>query len=591
MLITFTDLIILSTIGLSGLLLVVQFVSGEQTKVIEWNGASWLVTTLGVLCLVSTGVLLVLSFLVRGDTWFIIRIISLTIISFYALFKKSSPVIPLYLFINVVSSSIAPMISLGFSAGETDQIGHVLAANFVLLNHHFPNLAQQTAFGNAQYYNLFPIVDILISSTSLISGANVFLSLAIIQAVLPILVTFVLVAFSYWFLRNYLPAVIAVLIFLATDRLALWVLIPQNLSAVYCVVALLCLFLFFLRPSTAIAILVLIFSIFANFAHASLGGFLLATLLVAALVFRWQKIAFESKISQLALGVIVAIASYWTIWNISVNVEGNIHAVLESFVNAFSGKAATAVGASRSSLIALITPYNFLSWAVAPALAFSYCAYYLLTHRFRLKTRFDTLLIVSTAVGFVILGVGLFSTFNQGSAALERYADVPAYLVMMISGSVGAFAIIRSGRKSLVFLIIGFLVLSLAVGSISLDWSPDQINSTFGYVNQQQFTTSHSLVTLLPSSIVISFVQKLGYVNYWNNTKARTFVVPAAYYAISANRSTSTEYLVSFAEHSHTSVYYTIGPSLITDYNNLTDSPSMDFVFSNGQYMAIESYG
>lgn len=586
MALTFTDLIIISTVLLSIFLFLVQRISSTSRKKSEWRLNTWPMRLLGGACLVSSTSLILLSFFTRGDAWFILRVVSLCAVAFYSLFKKNSFVIPVYLLINVISSSVAPIISLGFSAGETDQIGHLLAANYIISNHEITR-SQDFAFGNAQYYNVFPMVDFLVSSTSLASGANPFLSFAVLEVVIPVLATLALLVISYVFTGDFLPAVVAVLILLATDRLAIWVLIPQNLSAAYAIVAILCLILFLSRPSISLASLTLLFSLFSNFAHASFGGFLLLTLLLLSFIIYMRRFAFWSQLITLVLSAIVGLSSYWAIWNTSPNVSANINSVVQSFLNAISGKLFHLVGARSTSLVALITPYNFLSWAVPPALAFSYVAYYLISGRFRISNKLDAFLVSSTGVGLFILIVGLFSTYNQGSIALERYTDIPAYVAMMITGSFGAVAIIKGGRKLLVCLIIALLLASLLAGSVSLDWTPDQITSTYGYVGHQEYIFSRSLSALLPSGINIFFAQKLMYAYYLNSSKTAEFVPAADTFAINSNRSTSTSYLVSFTLHSRTNVYYAIGPSIVTDYSNLTYSPNMDFVLSNGQYVVI----
>jgi hypothetical protein len=588
MALTFTDLVALSTTGLSALLFFIHRFASKNAKYNDWVTSKFALTLLGLCCLISSFSLLLLSFFVRNDTWFVLRIISLIFVSFYSLFKKSSFIIPLYLLIIVISSSIAPIVSLGFSAGEPDQIGHLLAVNYILANHKISSV-QEAAFGNAQYYGNFPMIDFLASSFALVTGATPLLTFAILEVMIPVFAVLALLEISFGLTHNYLPATVAVLLMLSTDRLAIWVLIPQNFSAVLALAAILSLMLFVTRPSVVFAFLVIVFSLSSNFAHASFGGFLLLTILVLSLIAYMQKLSFWPRFMTLVVGAAVGLVSYWTIWNISPNVSGNVNGVIQSFLNAISGRVVHLVGARTESLIALITPYNFISWAVPPALALSFMANRLLVKKFKIDNKLDAFLASGTGVGFFILAIGLFSTYNQGSIALERYTDVPAYVAMMIIGSMGAAILMTSGKKLFAYTVMTILIISLIAGSISLDWTPDQISSTYGFAGHEEYTFTHSLSKLLPSSIDIFFAQKLMYTDYWNLSKATTFISPSDFLAINNNRSTSTSYLVSFSLHSRTNVYYALGPSLVKDYNNLTNSPNMDFILSNGQYVVVDA--
>jgi hypothetical protein len=319
---SFTNLIIVSTILLF-ILLLAFFVFGPKRYLPSTEARSEaprtrkIVDLLGVSSLVSTLLLLLFSFALREVGWFVLRLMSLFLIILYAYFRPQSKVTIVYLIVNVAAASLSPMISLGFPAGEADQRVHIIATNMIITNGHVYNIQLYPL--EDQYYAVFPAMDFLISGLSLSTGLNSLLSLAILQLVLPVVAAISIIYVSRILTRDYLAATIAISILLATDRLAIWFLIPENLSLFYAMIAFLPLAAFMINPSKTYLFLILTFVTFANIAHASFGGLFVISFPLIALFFWWRKIGYMSEVITASVAVVTVLLSYWTIWNITTS--------------------------------------------------------------------------------------------------------------------------------------------------------------------------------------------------------------------------------------------------------------------------------
>jgi hypothetical protein len=578
---SFTELIVVSALVLSVFLLFIQFRSAKSQKETVWSAPPFLTSVLSIAVFLTTMIVFFMSFYPRGDDWFILRVVSLSLLAFYSLFKPRSQAIPVYLLLNVAASCIAPVVSLGFSAGDTDQVAHMLANNLIINTGHVTP-AQEASFVLDPYYQIFPVADFLASSFSLVTGANIFLSFALLEVIIPVVVVLALILVTYYLTKSYVASVFSVLILLATDRLALWTFLPQDVALYYALFAFLPLAVFFMSGSRIAGVLAFTLILFANFAHASLGGLFLLSVPLVAAIFRWQRLAFRFRVEVLAASLIVGLATYWTVWNITNSVGIRVSFLLRSILNAFSGKVTITNAVAKQSLLALFSPYAFLSWSLPAALTLSYVGYYLLARRFRIPTRREAFLIGTSLVSFFILVVGLYSSTTFGSVGLERYSDVPAYSVFAIVGSVAGYMVVQRGRKVFGIVVIALLVASLVVGGAQLNWAPERVTSTYGYASYQQYQVTHTIASVLPGHIVLYYDEKLDYIQYWNFSKLSTDLVSLKIQqAIDANRSTSSQYMISSAQR--TDVYYLMAPSLVTDYNSLVNSPHVNVVFSDGQ--------
>jgi hypothetical protein len=591
---SFTNLIIASTLVLSALFLAILFLSVNEKRPFNWLtfyfSKKRTVDLLSALSLASSIALVLLSFYPRADLWFVLRIAALALLTVYGLCRPKSPVILICLALIVFASSIAPMASLGFSAGETDQIAHALSSGTIISSGHISR-AQVLATGEDPYYAIFPVQDYLLSASTILTGLGIFGSFFVLQLVLPLLALVCIVAVTYALTRTYLASIVSVLIMLATVRLAIWTLIPQDLSMGLALVALVPIVWLVVNPGRAAVLLAFIFVVFSNVVHASFGGLFLAFIPLCALALSYWKIGSRSLMNVLAITTIVGIVSYWTIWNITSSFNSRFSFVVSSFVNAFTGSVSFGLP-TKQSLLALGTPYAFLSWAVPPSLVFSFLVYKLIKNRFNIRDRVDALLLSGSAVGLVLLGIGLYTSYSFGSLGIERYSDVPAFTVFMIVGSTCSYLMLRYTRRSIGVLLISILLLSLWLGGTQLNWAPDQVQSTYGYTTGAEFITTHSIATYLPANITGYFAQTLGYTEYWNLTKFSTFSQPYGLgQPIDSNRSATPQFLISYASSSgHSTLYYLVGTTLITNNSQLESSSHMDFVLTNGQYEAIVAY-
>lgn len=585
---SFTDLIIASTIFFSCLFFVMILSIAHNSKSASINlvsrnfpPVSEISRYLNVSLLLSTSTLVVFSIFPRGTIWFIIRTISVSLLAVYSFYKPKSQVVPLYLAINVGLASLTPILSLGFSAGETDQLPHVQAVNIIQsAGHIFPS--QEKSLTIDPYYNLFPVLDFLVADFSSVTGLNAFESFAVLQVILPLVITLAIVIACYLLTGDHLTGVLAILILLGTDRLAFWTLIPQNLALELAIIAFLLLILFIFNPSTPLALMTLIFILFSNFTHASFGGLFLLSLLLLAFAFSWRRIPMREKLTSLCAASAVGLVSYWAIWNITSSVNIRAEFILENLLNAFSGRTVLHL-AAKNSLLAISTPYSFLSWAIPPSLAFSFVAYKILINRLKFLTKFEIFILSISSVALLILAIGLYSTYGAGSLGVERYTDVPAFLALMISGSVVGAALVRLGKKPVPSIVLGLVVLSLILGSTQLNWAPDQYQSSYSYTNYEALQYSHSLSNMLPESVEIYYANVLGYTSYWNNSKTLLYD-KGLQSKVDINRSISSHLLLAYATSAHTDIYFASGTDLIGGYNNLISSSKVDIVISDGEY-------
>jgi hypothetical protein len=233
-----------------------------------------------------------------------------------------------------------------------------------------------------------------------------------------------------------------------------------------------------------------------------------------------------------------------------------------------------------------------LSWALPTALAGSYFVYRVLSTRLEINSRRDIFLLPTTFVASVILVVGLYSTYGQGSLGLERYSDVPAFAVFMITSAVAGTMMVRQYRKPIAAIVIGLLVISLALGGTQLNWAPDQFHSSYGYTTQQDFYSSRTILNFLPNNIVLYYAQTLQFLVYWNQVKNLNFTTPGNLAtSIDSNRSATPYFLISYVKSQHTPVLYLfLGMDQFTNYSETINSPHIDVVYSNGQYYGILAY-
>jgi hypothetical protein len=552
-------------------------------------------------CLVLTLAILALSFLPRGTVWFALRLVVLSLVAMYAFYKPQSKLTILYLVINIAAASIAPMISLGFTAGEADQIGHISAAQTILANGHITRL--QLGGLEDPYYVIFPVLDFLIAGLSSLTGLNPFLSLGILQVLIPIIAALSVIYISRFLTGDYLASVVAVLIFLATDRLALWYLIPENLAVFFGLIALIPLIGFVMNPSKVALVFLILFATFTNLVHASFGGLLVMALPLIAFAYWRKRIGYSAFVITSAITVVIALLSYWTIWNITTSVGSRVQFVLATFLHAFTGAAVTTLS-TKQSLLALYSSYAFLSWALPAAIAGFYLVdkflsrkLDLLSNRSAVRDKRDIFLMPATIIAFIILVVGFYSTYGEGSLALERYTDIPAYAVFMITATVVATTMMRDYKKPVTILIMALLIVSLVLGGSQLNWAPDQYqSSSYGYTNQQAFYSSNTILNFLPNTIPLYHAPTLQFINYWNmNTSTvlpeKTLVpLGGVANAIDGNRSATASFLVSTFAKSRTQDYFLLGSDQIVNYNRTFDSPYIDIVFSNGQDFVATGY-
>jgi len=607
---SFTDLILVSTVLLFFVFLAIQFIArkkpGSSLEDVEKINLHhpMLKNALNAASLITTLLVLALSFLIRDSNWFILRLLSLCFITAYAYFNPHSKVTIFYIMINVIAACVAPMVSLGFTAGEADQIGHVMAANVILGNGgitpvgHLSSV-QLTSLTIDQYYLQFPVLDYLIGGLSLLTGLNPFVSLGILQVLIPVIGILGVTYVTRLFTADYLAPVVALTIILATDRLALWFLIPQNLALFFALLAFLPLLSFLKNPHKLMLWLTILFVVFATFIHASFGGLFLFALPLLALGFWWKKVGYWSIVKSTVLVIAIAILSYWTIWNVTTSVNSRLGFVLSTFLSAFSGSAAPHL-TSKASLLALSSGYAFLSWAVPAAISASYVVYKLVTTRLRTIQRMDYFLLPMTAVGLVILGVGLFSTYGRGSLGLERYTDIPAYSAFLVTASVVVANLIRSRIKIVVALVVMLLFLSLFLGATQLNWAPDQFQSSYSYTTYQDFYATRAIQAIIPAGGAdIYRAPTLDYIFYWNyqanapGSQNKTIIVsPNLIASIDANRSVSQSYFFSYSSTTNEAVtYFFLGNDQFVNYSASTNSLGGNIVYSDGQYIGLMIYG
>ncbi|MDH2902236.1 MAG: hypothetical protein PXY39_14835 [archaeon] len=534
-------------------------------------------------------VLLASSFLLRNVAWFVIEIISMAFIASYAFFNPKSKAIILYLVTIVVAASVAPIISLGFTAGEADQMGYLTVTQIIIASGHISS-AQAVVF-ESQYYATFPILNFLASAISIMTGLNPLFTFAIMDTALPAAATIAIIYVVRKLTGDYFASTAAVMILLATDRLAFWDIISQNLSIFFALFALVPMVLFLSNPSKLPLILTILLAGFSNFVHAEFGGLFLISFSLIGVAYLFKKIEFRSAIISASATLVIMLGSYWTIWNISTSVGSSFQFIFDTFLREFSG-AAPSAPIGRQSLLAITTSYAFLSWAVPVAIAASYIVYKVLSNKFEINNRLDIFLLLMTIAGLILLIIGLSSTYGQGSLSLERYSDVPGYTIFMITSSVVVTMIVRAGKKLISVFVIGLLIVSLALGGSQLNWAPDQFHSSYSYATQQDYYASRTIINLLPTGIAMYSPDNLQYIFYWNTSKSATFLVPTSLQIpINSNRSASFNFLISYLGIQHHAVTYLIlGSDQILNYNATINSPQMDTVYSDRQSVIILGY-
>ncbi|MCW4009508.1 MAG: hypothetical protein NWF05_02670 [Candidatus Bathyarchaeota archaeon] len=360
------------------------------------------------------------------------------------------------------------------------------------------------------YYYTIPLCNLLNTAIYLFTG-NAFISIAISLGTLILAITLAIYFVLLKLTKSQLASIIAVFVFLSTPRLAIVETIPSIFSLVLAAVLVMLLINCILNPLRATVVALAIISFAAIVIHPVGISVLIAIcggLLVLHHIGLVRQEHSESKMVLNLFGLFsIMTLAYW-----SFN-----QPIFNSIVNPLTTLLTTV--SAPSSGPSVYTPNYFVStstsfslvWAlpvgISGAFVISYF-YKILKNRKKISrlSKKTTLILpfVAGAVGLFFILVAFASIINAPGAAVERYVNTAAYLLLIFSSAVAAFQIIKSKQSFAIITMICLLAVSIFVGVGSPDWAVFEnpgftaVHSTYtGYVE------STTMLKFLPNGTTV----------------------------------------------------------------------------------------
>jgi hypothetical protein len=363
---------------------------------------------------------------------------------------------------------------------------------------------------SGSYYSFIPLFDILNASISLITGNTSFLSFIVLVATLSVIMVLSIYLILLKLTGTHIASVIGVFAFLSTPRLSVVGAISSTISITLGSLLILMLIQYVSTPCRHRLIVIVILALSTVIFHPTGIIGLLALcggLIVMGSVGIIRKVYPESMMmSRLFVLVSAMSLAYWTLSNV---VFASIIVPLRRLFVSLP----TYWGES------IYTPRYYTggfevyayAWALPVGISAAYVFTIFMGHlptkrkgHVPKQKKFNSFVFIAGIVSLLMIGIGFVSILHAPSASLERYINMPAYLLALIPlGMVGAH-IINSKQK------LGFLCLMLLlstfvyIGTSSPDWAPFE-HSEFSAVCTTYFgyTEAKTIATFLPNNLYI----------------------------------------------------------------------------------------
>lgn len=421
----------------------------------------------------------------RGELYFVILALIFINTIILSRYKSRRHSITLYLTpIVVVACLVIGIVNVhNISFIGTDQWREFIGITSISETHSI----EEFAAISSSYYTPFPVLPLLGSQISTITGLDVFESFFLFTLAASISIVLILFVIIRRLTGSNVPALISFFLLISTPRLALWEMIPIMFS-----VGLGLLFILMFVLSTGekrreVALLSPILVFVATAAHA-VAALLIFSIPLGLLLMRLMKNTkmWSTHTSHKLLNAVVISFTYWTFTVGLFQILKRVERI-------------PSIGTRGP----FYTPLHFevgwiqaLPWALVASLA---AAYFICKWRPKRKFKFNEAIILAASITGGIALITGFSiiTLSPQVTDFQRYLGFIGYPLLLFPASILAYKLLNKGKLAH-YLVILILFVNLLIGSTSINWAPD-LNPTYQPTRRMEYDIASFLHNRSPS--------------------------------------------------------------------------------------------
>jgi hypothetical protein len=330
-------------------------------------------------------------------------------------------------------------------------------------------------YGDA-YYSSIPLLSLLISAVTIFLG-DVFVAITVITAVVSIVMVLCIYLILLKLSHNHVASVAAAFIFLSVPHLQMIQIIPSTLSIAFGSLLTLLLIQYLYASSRTKLTTILVVAFAAVVCHPA-GIIILAGLCVGLIVFSLMCLVKNEYVEfKLVLGVLIVTLILSIIyWSSSDAVFYSMIQPFERLLNSLP--ASTGPSVYQPNYFQSGLELFSYAWALPVGVSSAYLiAFYYTDYRKKEKRRnfkgfLNILSYVAAVIGLLAIVFAFISVTNSPGASVERYADTPAYFLLVIPTSLACAQLIGSHKNFAQIVLITIVVVGLFLGASSPDWAP-----------------------------------------------------------------------------------------------------------------------
>jgi len=335
------------------------------------------------------------------------------------------------------------------------------------------------------YYSLIPTLSLILASISSVMGCELSLPYLVIPLFSSILVALSFYSILLRLTNDHLTSVIGVFIFLSTPRLAMTSIIPSTLSKAFGPLLLLLLLLTHIyrpraRNQRSTAILLFLLAFVTVTVHPvgiitmlSFAGVFIILRFIISLNRSFQVSPPPISLTRLFVSINILCWTYWIFSNI---VLVYLMKPVQKLYLSLSGPSMPSVytpqyygGGLQVYAIAFAFPVALSAAYVAASVILAF------TDKKRaplIGEGIEPVVMSASIAGLFLVATAFICVVKSPGAPLERYLNLPAYILLVIPSAVVGALLIK--RKQRVVVISTILMLSafVVIGTSSPDWSP-----------------------------------------------------------------------------------------------------------------------
>lgn len=435
---------------------------------------------------------------VRTELWFALFSLYMILSFFYArseLRSQRNLATVSIVILSIVLSSIPFLQNQGVIFGP-DQWRDLEVTTYIVNEGSFEGTLR------SGYYSFIPLFNVINTVLTRITGLlpmNTFFVMQVVYSTIAILSIYLVVEKVSGGRKT---AFIAIAIFLSTPRLTTIQAIPAVASISLGAL----LILFMMELKTSLLYIVPLVSFTTTVIHPigviPIMSVIIGIIVLGNIITRYKvPIQTESYLRLMFTIVLLVTLVYWSIdTRVLMGVFNPLRRLLNIVVTLeYSPSVYTPQYFESEFLI-----YSY-AWALPVAITAVYILKFLLFERTSTLQRRELVSnfhISSAFIAFLLVIIAFFSILLSPGASLERYINVPAYLLMIFPTALILSDIISSRNKTFISIGLILLMVNIFIGTSSPNWAPFE-NPTFGALRSTHFgyVEAQDIVTILPDGI------------------------------------------------------------------------------------------